>query len=71
MTKKSIVFVTGNLCTRTKGTQQPERIQKPADCLPEEGTPPGPSNQNWKEKKEGEMLHSGSVRFMTSPNFGS
>ena len=40
------VFVTGNLWTRTKGTPQPEKIQKPADFLPEEETPPGPSNQN-------------------------
>ena len=40
------VFVTGNLWTRTKGTPQPEKGQKPADFLPEEETPPGPSNQN-------------------------
>ena len=40
------VFVTGNLWTRTKGTPQPEKYQKPADFLPEEETPSGPSNQN-------------------------
>ena len=40
---KIIVPVTGNLWNLTKETPQPERIQKAADFLPEEETPPGPS----------------------------
>ena len=38
--------ITGTVWNRHKGTPKPETVQKPADFLPEEVTPPGPSNRN-------------------------
>ena len=40
------MYITGNAWNRRKGTPLPEKIQKPADFIPEEDTPPGSSNQN-------------------------
>ena len=41
-----IVYITGNLCTRVKGTPQSEEIQKPSAFLPGDATPTGPRNRN-------------------------
>ena len=47
---------------RSKGTPTSEKIQKPANFLPEEMTPPGaPPIPRENSVREGEMLHSSSV----------